>query len=558
MAKVRAEDAAGGRVRGDARPASRKIVLVGFMGAGKSTAARRASELSGLEAVDTDLLLEAELGETIASFFERNGEPAFREREEALVLDLLERPDPAVIALGGGALERERVREKLRDHICVHLEIDAGHAWTRSEGPERPLARDRDSFLRLHAKRLPLYESAARAVLPPLEGAALDRALETCLGFAKAPVPSSVRMVWAPTREGGYPVYAGVGALGATGALWPGRARSFVLADEKVWPLHGAHLGAALPGAAAPVEIVTVPPGERQKTLATAERVLRSFAQAGMERSDTLVALGGGVVGDLAGFCAAVYQRGVGHVQVPTTLVAQVDSAYGGKTGVDLPEAKNYVGAFHQPEAVFTDPSLLATLPEAELRAGMAEVVKTALIAGGTLWERVRELPPPVEALATAREPLREVIEGCLRTKLAVVAEDELDQGARAALNLGHTFAHALEAATRYDVYRHGEAVGIGLLVALTLSEWELGLDSSLRQEVADLLRRHGLPDRFGGPSTDELLRSAALDKKRREGRQNLVLLREAGDVVTGCEVSPSALRAAIEGVRGGGEAIRP
>ena len=181
---------------------------------------------------------------------------------------------------------------------------------------------------------------------------------------------------------------------------------------------------------------------------------------------------------------------------------------------------------------------------------GHGRGVKTALIAGGALWERVRELPPLVDAIGNRRESLQQVIEGCLRTKLAVVARDELDQGARAALILGHTVAHALEAATGYSTYRHGEAVGIGLLVALELSEQELGLDPSLREEVADILGRHGLPGSFRGPSVDELLRAAALDKKRRAGRQNLVLLRAAGDVATGCEVSPSALREAIEGGR--------
>ena len=172
------------------------------------------------------------------------------------------------------------------------------------------------------------------------------------------------------------------------------------------------------------------------------------------------MAVGGGVVGDLAGFCAAIYQRGMRHVQVPTSLVAQVDSAYGGKTGVDLPEGKNYAGVFHQPSAVICDPAALETLPPEELCAGYAEVVKTALIAGGPLWARVRQ-GGDVDA---------DVILGCIRTKLAVVAEDERDSGRRQVLNLGHTVGHAIEAATGYTRYRHGEAVAVGLLVALRLS----------------------------------------------------------------------------------------
>src|SRR5205085_1353708 len=229
---------------------------------------------------------------------------------------------------------------------------------------------------------------------------------------------------------------------------------------------------------------VTIAPGEQQKTLAGAERVWRALVAAGATRADHLAALGGGVVGDLAGFCAATYQRGVPVVHVPTTLVAQVDSAYGGKTGVNLAEAKNYVGAYHQPATVLTDPSTLRTLPAEERAAGYAEVVKTALIAGGELWERVR-------SGATDGTDLDTIV-ACARTKLAVVADDERDAGARQVLNLGHTVAHALETATGYARYRHGEAVALGLLATLRLS----GQDE-LRAEVSGLLEAHGLPVRL-------------------------------------------------------------
>ena len=226
------------------------------------------------------------------------------------------------------------------------------------------------------------------------------------------------------------------------------------------------------------------PQGEEHKTLATAEEVLRALAAAGAGRGDVIAAVGGGVVGDLAGFCAAIYQRGVRCVQVPTTLVAQVDSAYGGKTGVDLPEGKNYAGAYHQPSAVICDPAALETLPPEEHAAGYAEVVKTALIAGGSLWARVR----------AGGEVDENTILGCVRTKLATVAADERDAGRRQVLNLGHTVGHAIEAATEYRRYRHGEAVGIGMLAALRLSGKE-----ALRAEVAELLAARGLPLSFEG-----------------------------------------------------------
>jgi shikimate kinase/3-dehydroquinate synthase len=282
---------------------------------------------------------------------------------------------------------------------------------------------------------------------------------------------------------------------------------------------------------------VAIPAGERVKVLDTAEMVLRRLAQAGTERGDVLAAVGGGVVGDLGGFCAAVYQRGVRVVQVPTSLVAQVDSAYGGKTGVDLPEGKNYVGAFHQPAAVLCDPATLETLPREEFAAGYPEVVKTALIAGGELWEQVR----------SGAEVDESTILGCLRTKLAVVAADERDAGRRQVLNLGHSVGHAIEAATGYTRYRHGEAVGVGLLCALRLS----GRDE-LRQEVAELLSAQGLPLTFSGAPVADVLAALQRDKKRTGEQVPFVLVAEPGEVTPGHEPPEAELRAAVEEVHAG------
>jgi len=254
---------------------------------------------------------------------------------------------------------------------------------------------------------------------------------------------------------------------------------------------------------------------------------------AGVVVDDHVVALGGGVVGDLAGFCAATYQRGVPVVQVPTTLVAQVDSAYGGKTGVDLPEAKNYVGAYHQPAGVLVDPETLESLPQRELAAGWVEVLKTALIAGGALWERV----------SCGADLDDWTILACARTKLAVVAADERDAGRRQVLNLGHTVGHAIETATGYSRYRHGEAVGLGLLAALRLS----GQDS-LREQVSELLASHGLPVRFEGADVERVLEMTARDKKRLGASASVpfVLAQAPGDVRIGCEVAQDELRAAV------------
>jgi len=499
-------------------------VFIGFMGAGKSRALRRARE-AGLDAADTDLVLADELGMPVAEFFAAHGEEEFRRREEEVVLRVLGAGHQAV-ALVGGAVLSPAVRDALREHTVIWMRVGAEELWRRASGSERPLARDRGEFKRLHAQREPIYRELADAVM--LSADAVPEALHTLRAVAQA---RPARLVWAESESARYPVWVGDGVLGR--APWPASGRRFVVTDANVAPL----LRQAVEPVAASIE---VEPGERAKTLAGAERVLRELAGAGMTRGDHVVALGGGVVGDLAGFCAATYQRGVEVVQVPTTLLAQVDSAYGGKTGVDLPEAKNYVGAYHMPAGVIADTATLATLPQAEFAAGFVEVLKTALIAGPAAWERARAL----EALDPAG--LEEVIFDCVLTKIDVVAADERDSGRREVLNLGHTVGHAIEAASQYGRYRHGEAVGLGLLCALRLS----GADR-LQGELAEALERHGLPTSLDPEvGTDEVLAASRLDKKAGAEGPRYVLLARPGEPVSGVSVDADRVRAAVEELR--------
>jgi len=507
----------------------RALVFVGFMGAGKSTAARRvaATRKGGREPQDSDDILERRLGHSIAREFADHGEARFREREEQVVLELLDRAGSAdVIALGGGSLQSEPVRNALKAHCVVYLEVDADTAWRRAtdaqDTTDRPLARDRDRFDALHAARRSVYEDVADAILPPHDQSPPAGAVSVLEALAAG--PGDLSLLWATTASGDYPVLIGPGAL--AGAPWPlsPSSRRFCVTDEHVETHHLGRLS-DLAGA------VVIAPGETHKTLHTAERVWRALAAQGVSRSDHLVALGGGVVGDLAGFCAATYQRGIPVVQVPTTLVGQVDSAYGGKTGVDLPEAKNYVGAYHQPAGVIVDTATLHTLPAAELAAGWAEVIKTALIAGGGLWARV-------ESGAGLDERM---IRDCARTKLAVVGADERDVGARQVLNLGHTVGHAIETATAYARYRHGEAVGLGLLAALRLSGAE-----DLRDRVAAMLAKHGLPTRLEGTDAQTVLAATARDKKRTPDGVPYVLLEAPGKPRPGCAVAQADVLAAV------------
>ncbi len=486
------------------------LVFVGFMGAGKSSALD--------DVLDTDTLVSDQLEMSIASFFAAYGEARFRRREEPIVLRALRSGAPA-IALGGGSILSETVRAALREHTVVWMDISDETAWARAAGDERPLAADRAAFQALHAERRPLYASIADAFLP--EGDRLVRRALPALE-ALAAAPAGTKLVWAVAGASEYPVYVGRGLIG--GLPRPGR-RAFVVTDANVGPLYAGALRDTH-------RTITVAAGEEHKSLAAAETVWRELAAQGMGRDDHLVALGGGVVGDLAGFCAATYQRGVPVVQVPTTVVAQVDSAYGGKTGVDLPEAKNYVGAYHQPAAVITDVATLDTLPAAELAAGYAEVVKTALIAGGSLWQRIAEGGAVDER----------VVLDCARTKIAVVASDERDGGARQLLNLGHTVGHAIETATGYRRYRHGEAVALGLLAAL-----RIGGSGDLRAQVAELLAAAGLPTTLEGADPQAVVTATRLDKKRVGDSVPFVLVSAPGDVRFGQRVAADDVLAAVQ-----------
>jgi shikimate kinase/3-dehydroquinate synthase len=503
------------------RPA---VVFIGFMGAGKSTALAAARE-AGLETTEVDELMEAELGMPIAEAFERLGEEGFRAREAEVVGALLEEADGGAIALGGGSVLSERIRAALARHIVVWLQIDAEEAWRRIEGSDRPLAKSAEEVAELLEIRLPLYEDLADAVVPQGDRDQVGHALPSIQALAD--LPRGTKMLWAASASGEYPVFVGRGLLSSD--WWPLEGRRFCVTDTAVGALYADRLEPL----AARVE---VEPGEAAKTLAEAEQVLTKLAETGMTRKDHVAALGGGVVGDLAGFCAHVYQRGVPVVQVPTSLVAQVDSAYGGKTGVDMPHGKNYTGAYHLPAAVIADTGTLASLSREELRSGFVEVLKTGLLAGGALWERVRS----IESLDP--DDLDDVVFACARYKCEVVAADERDSGLREVLNLGHTVGHAIETASGYSSYRHGEAVGLGLLAALRLSN-----APELREETEAILLRNELPIALDpAVGVDAVVEALQRDKKRTEDGVGFVLLAEPGAPRTRQLLDPDDVREAV------------
>jgi 3-dehydroquinate synthase len=338
-----------------------------------------------------------------------------------------------------------------------------------------------------------------------------------------------------------YPIHIGSGLLDRPELLqshWHGQ-RVFVVSNETVAPLHGERLRTLLGGQ--PVTWMNLPDGEQFKTLATVESILTRMLEARLDRGSTLIAFGGGVVGDIAGFAAAIYQRGIDFIQVPTTLLSQVDSSVGGKTGVNHPLGKNMIGAFHQPRAVLIDTDTLRTLPVRELRAGAAEIIKYGLIqdAGFFAWlERHIE-----ELLGLEQEVLIEAIYRSCACKAEVVAADERESGRRALLNLGHTFGHAIEAGMGYGRWLHGEAVGTGMAMAARMSEHMGWLSSTERERAEALIARAGLqlspPPEVGAERFRELM---AIDKKVMDGRLRLVLLKAIGAAVVTGEFPREAL----------------
>lgn len=540
-------------------PATRSVVLVGMPGAGKSSVGRRLAAKLGLPFLDADTEIEAAAGLPITEIFARYGEAHFRDGERRVISRLLSGP-PIVLATGGGAWTDARTREAVRDSgaLAVWLKCRLPTLLRRVAGREhRPMFLNADPRVvleRLMVERHPCYAEADIVVNCTDESLDITtRRVHEALVEHRPPA----RLPVALGGGRGYDVVVDGGLLARAGTLaaphLPAR-RAVVITDEAVAALHLPALREGLTEAGFSVAAeIAVPPGEASKGFATLESVLERLLAAGIERRTAVFALGGGVVGDLAGFAAAVAMRGLPFVQVPTTLLAQVDSSVGGKTGVNLAAGKNLVGAFHQPQIVLADTSTLATLPVRELRAGYAEVAKHGLLQG-PLWDWCES--PRGGAAVVAGDPealAHAVLESC-RLKAAVVAADEREEsaeGGRALLNLGHTFGHALEAECGYGaVLLHGEAVAIGLGLAAALSARLGHAPPELAERIVAHLRACGLPGRIAdlprGFSAERLLARMAKDKKVRDGRLRFVLLRRPGEAFTADDVPREAVEALL------------
>jgi shikimate kinase/3-dehydroquinate synthase len=535
--------------------AVRRVALVGLPGSGKSAVGAALARRLRWRHVDTDALVEQRAGRGISELFAAEGETGFRARELAALQEALDGEQPVVLSCGGGLAAQPGAGALLFDSAWV-VWLDAGDTVLLrrlGDAADRPLLRADPvtALRRLREERAAAHsrahlrvdvddwdvEGVVDAVVDALSGARLS---------AAAPRDGELRV---ELGARGYDVVVRAGAVDAVADLVPrGATQVAVVADAAV-PVAASHIAALLRARGLRATVVPLQGGEQVKTWASAGRLVNRLAALGLDRGDCVVAVGGGTVGDLAGFAAATYQRGIAVIQVPTTLLAMVDSAIGGKTGVNLPRGKNLAGAFWQPRAVVCDVELLGTVPERDWRAAFAEIVKYSMIAAADLRG---VLDAHLDALlARDRDALVPVIARCCEVKAAVVSDDERESGRRAILNYGHTVGHALETVTGHSLV-HGEAVAAGMRVAGLLSvqlrdcppedvEWQ---DGTLRR-----CRLGAVP---AGVDASAVVAATRADKKSRAGTVRWVLLDRLGAASFGHAVPEAQVLAAISQVAQG------
>lgn len=525
------------------------IVLAGFMGAGKTTVGRELAARLGLPFVDVDSTIEGRAGTSIAELFERDGEAAFRRIESETTLEVLRGPD-AVVALGGGAVTDPAIASALEWATVVYLDVSFGEAMRRvGRAESRPMLQRGDPRALFEGRR-GVYERAAD-VSVRVDGRRPLDVVDELVAVLGTPPAGTAPPVRVELGSRSYEVVVGDELLKRLAEVAPPPAdaeKAFVVTHPELEPMAADAVG-SLAGAELDTHVLTVPSGEGSKSLAVATSLLGRLADLGAHRHDLVVGFGGGVVTDLAGFVASTYHRGMPVVHVATTLLAQVDAAIGGKTAVNLPHGKNLVGTFHQPRAVVCDVGTLRSLPSAELAAGMAEVVKYALIADPGLLDVVEGRAD--EVFAAEPSVLAEIVRRSASIKAGVVARDETESGPRAHLNYGHTFGHAMEHVTAGSEapLRHGEAVALGMMAAAYAAR-ELGrIDEAAVAAHRRALEAARLPvsATFDLAGLEDAWRH---DKKYRRGVR-FVLLAGLGRPEAGVEVDGSTLQSALRRLSG-------
>jgi len=541
------------------------IFLYGPPGSGKSTIGHILARRLDRPFIDLDAVIVNTARQKIPDIFACEGEDGFRARETAALKAAISGP-AAVIGLGGGSLlkpENRAMAEAAGEIICLQADLATLQARVSRSPGSRPLlstacsdcvqppkAGQAKPLAQLLAERGGHYASFKRQLpisdRPPEETA---NAVQAALGLYRV---SGMGV--------SYNVLVGNGVIDSLGERFRelgGGDRTVIVGDAHTLPLHGARVAASLRAQGVEVSLAEIPAGEETKTIATVASLWAAFLKAGIERGHAVIALGGGVVGDLTGFAAATWLRGVRWIGLPTTLLAMVDSSLGGKTGADLPEGKNLIGAFHSPALVLADTATLATLPMRELRCGLAEAVKHAVIADPGLLDslahfefcKAQQAAGPCSCLSGA-DWLAPFVARAMSVKIRIIQQDPFEKGIRAALNLGHTIGHGIEKATRFAV-QHGEAVAIGTVLEAKLAE-ELGLAKvGLAARLAELFDSLGLPVRMPeGIDLAEVEAAMTLDKKKAGGKVRFALPAAMGDVRVGVTVEEGLLRRVLSQAR--------
>ena len=540
------------------RLGKRSIVLVGLMGAGKTSIGRRLAEKLNLPFVDADVEIEKAAGKSIPDIFAEHGEEHFRDGERKVIARLLEN-GTQVLATGGGAFINPETRTRIRQNaVSVWLKADLDLLMKRVlKRGGRPLLESDDpqAVMRdLMDKRYPIYAEADITVKSQdvqhnqMVNEVLRALAHWQSGEAVVDITSDDD-VNVDLGQRSYRIEIGEGLLSTAGIrLKPFLARPFttIVTDANVAEHHLKTLQASLDAEGIVHQSIILKPGEATKSYAGLAETCDKLLASGIERRDTIIALGGGVIGDLAGFAASILRRGVKFVQIPTTLLAQVDSSVGGKTGINSPHGKNLIGSFHQPQHVLIDLALLTTLPRRQRAAGYAEVVKYGLLGDADFFHWLDKNLNAV--LACDMHALDYAVRVSCKTKARIVAEDETETGVRALLNLGHTFGHALEAATGYsDILLHGEAVSIGMVQAFRFSEMLELCNPGTADQVEKHLARAGLPTHTSHintilPSPQNLLETMRQDKKASGGKLTFILTRAIGDAFVARDVKDEEL----------------
>ncbi|MBI4787951.1 MAG: 3-dehydroquinate synthase [Chloroflexi bacterium] len=504
------------------------LVLTGFMGTGKTSVGQVVAEKLGREFVDMDVLIQAEEGMTVSKIFETRGEAYFRAREADLCGRLAERENP-VISTGGGTLVNPQNRTQFGEALVVCLDAEPDDILDRLNGArDRPLLKSpnpRQRIIELLDARREAYAQIEWHL--NTTGKTVEQVADEIVGLLQP------RKIAVTAPDSVCPIFVGSGLLGRVGKLINLTTDTFspycaIITNPRVSELHAQPVVESLRERGFAPRVIEIPDSEQYKTLDSVSRIYDQLIDARLDRQSIIFALGGGVIGDIAGFAAATFLRGVSFVQLPTTLLAMVDASLGGKVAVDHPRGKNLVGAFKQPHAVIADTNALTTLPAAELHSGMAEVVKHAVIDDAGLFEMLEQNPHPDPITRSKRS----WVARAMQVKINIVARDPLEQGERAKLNLGHTFGHAFELLSNYGM-QHGEAVAIGMVCATRLAARRDLCDTHLVTRIEKLLSAIGLPTRVPREMAADAIWSAmATDKKRVGSRLRFILPRALGDVV--------------------------